>query len=1171
LFLFYLFKNSKMKRAFDGARRGDRSADKPDDRHVLEQMSAISTTTTSKETSDLMRNNPESVIVVDLRATHPEYEPFDELYVLSVRAESASAPPLPPSCASWTLTVRPSNSSNSSQVDDDEIVLASSSFGGFDVGDMHEFFVRWPHAACVPKKGMAVRCASAVDASIFFTGTLASFTDKVGLPRLVHASSFASSSGSVSSSDSASCAPYMMNPDNEPLESMRAFVPLWKQCKTWQPHGLAEVVHAMRVLIDRYSKNASLPPTHVFLDSGKAHVRWEDVPRWHAGIAASLQSGHTCFVTELRTPFYREFVDFDLVQPEKLRASQIEELARTALVALRQFFPAKAADDPIFYAIVCSTGYKAKFASRIDEVKHARGLVAASKLTNTSLSAEEAAPYERMRRCGAAIIPIAWKTGVHVIYPNMYVNDAMALFMREAIIYTLRSAFGTRVTPCNDWEDVVDKSVYGGSGLRMIGNLKADKCPQCYSAKRVGRPTECSSCEDELKFACNIELHWPRVSASEFRKDAKAGVDCPTCGGVGRVNTGRPYMPMLVMDSLGVRRTELEEVYRRDFLRLVDDTSLRWRGVPWKTSNAASIRAQLCSDVLGATTAAVLARTAEGKDKDRDSSRGRDETKKSVTQQQLRAAVTHAAASACRLHLHEDLGDEAMIASCAAAHAAVADAAVELFSLDTRMTSEMATDAVMAKWDALAHVPSLPAPDETGDGSTSTASTAVTTDALFVYEQPPLQGWVLPAGALRPSDSVDAEVGFKAARRAPTPVSSSAGGAASSAALATATARALLAKSGRGMTVVLEGGDPLAAMLQEFIRVSAGGKYRDLVVDAAIRTNKERTIFWVNVRGRNQNYCGNIGGEHRSNRIFFEFSAAGMCTRCHKQGEPTPAMKYGACEKYRSSSVPLTPQLKVALFPKHVAKTASLLAKPRELPWDAAAADGDVRAQDSMNKSGSGKVSVVAMRLLEHGDRLSLQLFGRPWSSSVKCKDNTRIVSISNVAAFETRAALGASASVKPPSTAAFIGVDYSLLGQGARARDDDSRDHSTTTTHKHEQQQPVAFARDRDAIDKQATMIAHFVARTTDISALGQISSLCDAPTDDATRHTAATRVLHAFSKHVVAQRRARLVSVSRLASSASSAPSSSPAAAAASALLVPAPPRFRGLRIYKDESNLI
>lgn len=389
--------------------------------------------------------------------------------------------------------------------------------------------------------------------------------------------------------------PYMMNPHEAPNYAIRAFVPLWKQLKVTRT-ALTSVINGLRVMITKWNnEKKDLVETHVALNQGKMHVPWgKPMKMLHAGLALALQSGMECWITEIKTPWYRYFADFDFVQPEKLVQRQIEALVFVVQRAVRRFFPNKSADDPLFYAIVCSTGYKPVFKDKMAERAYHTGMAAAAVLNKEDshlMSANDRATF--LRHVDAMPKPVAWKTGVHMLWVSLYVNNNMALIMRETVIFELAKTFGVRVEPMNDWTDVVDVTVYKGSGLRMVGNRKSDPCPQCKGAHRVNKPAECVHCVDSDKHECSIHLHWTPLK----KKDAEAGygIVCPTCDGNGRVDTGRPYMPMLVVDSQGYRRRQLEEVYCRDFVRLINDTSIRWRGVPWAASTKAERDRAACA------------------------------------------------------------------------------------------------------------------------------------------------------------------------------------------------------------------------------------------------------------------------------------------------------------------------------------------------------------------------------------------------------------------------------------------------------------------------------------------------------------------------------------------------------------------------------------------------
>ena len=143
------------------------------------------------------------------------------------------------------------------------------------------------------------------------------------------------------------------------------------------------------------------------------------------------------------------------------------------------------------------------------------------------------------------------KTGVHLIWPNIFVTRDDALNMRESIVVELEKEFGKRVHPLNSWQDVVDSSVYGsgntgtkGSGLRMLGSRKTDLCDICKGKRK-------------------LKLQ----NGGEKR--------CEKCIGNGRLDTGRPYFALCILDTFGQRDLKAEENYRRSLYDLILDTKIR--------------------------------------------------------------------------------------------------------------------------------------------------------------------------------------------------------------------------------------------------------------------------------------------------------------------------------------------------------------------------------------------------------------------------------------------------------------------------------------------------------------------------------------------------------------------------------------------------------------------
>lgn len=62
------------------------------------------------------------------------------------------------------------------------------------------------------------------------------------------------------------------------------------------------------------------------------------------------------------------------------------------------------------------------------------------------------------------------KTGIHLVFQNVYVDSQTALSFRRAIIHTSNPNLDLTL----QWDDILDSQVYTSAGLRMLGSQKKD-------------------------------------------------------------------------------------------------------------------------------------------------------------------------------------------------------------------------------------------------------------------------------------------------------------------------------------------------------------------------------------------------------------------------------------------------------------------------------------------------------------------------------------------------------------------------------------------------------------------------------------------------------------------------------------------------------------------------
>lgn len=157
------------------------------------------------------------------------------------------------------------------------------------------------------------------------------------------------------------------------------------------------------------------PGTHVLMSGGILYVPPEETDEFYREYIGSINSGTKLYVVEQKTERFKFFVDLDYKAPEKLKDED-----------LLQF---------------CSVIHSALETRSQCVIARARPRVVGS---DTPLI----------------------KSGVHIHWPDLIVTRTQALNFRSKIVMSLSSDFAF------DWDKVIDASVYGGSGLRMLWSHK---------------------------------------------------------------------------------------------------------------------------------------------------------------------------------------------------------------------------------------------------------------------------------------------------------------------------------------------------------------------------------------------------------------------------------------------------------------------------------------------------------------------------------------------------------------------------------------------------------------------------------------------------------------------------------------------------------------------------
>lgn len=203
--------------------------------------------------------------------------------------------------------------------------------------------------------------------------------------------------------------------------------------------------------------------THLRMDGGKFAIpplRIAEFARYYAVSALILKERN--YVSECRTNVFKLYIDLDLYADGPV---DYETTIRRYISAIQEVIP---------QFLVQNTA---------DELPLSPEMLHVLVLT--------AKPTE-CQKGGVS----KTKTGVHLVWPQIHVNQSIALQLRHGLICFMLKTFEERMgTLENAWCDVIDESVYTSSGLRMIGSRKAQTCKVCDGHGFIRYPeNECTEC-----------------------------------------------------------------------------------------------------------------------------------------------------------------------------------------------------------------------------------------------------------------------------------------------------------------------------------------------------------------------------------------------------------------------------------------------------------------------------------------------------------------------------------------------------------------------------------------------------------------------------------------------------------------------------------------------------
>lgn len=314
--------------------------------------------------------------------------------------------------------------------------------------------------------------------------------------------------------------------------------------------------------------------THTLYDGGICVVPDDRVLEAREKLAADCTNtfeGGDCqhspaMVSEYCTMITRFYLDFDFISPyEQIRPQPgaVELPAESHLTF---------AQTILFWIRRCQAIVRRCFP--LEPPESERLLCIGMRSTRHRGSDKHLKDYELWRRTtlvqGSDQKEQVYKYGVHLVFPNLYVDREQMLLMRQMCVDDFSQHYGELgpweghrhlgwgvvkdfSTNYRDfWDKTIDDGIYGRSpgtgGLRMPGMLKMKKCSDCKGASRIPSRTT------------TVTLARPQ---------------CPTCGHNGRIIDPWFYVPSHYVDGKGNSDGSFVDKLNEDTQLLVEQVSLR--------------------------------------------------------------------------------------------------------------------------------------------------------------------------------------------------------------------------------------------------------------------------------------------------------------------------------------------------------------------------------------------------------------------------------------------------------------------------------------------------------------------------------------------------------------------------------------------------------------------
>jgi|LakMenEpi03Aug12_release.lakeMendotaPanAssembly.Ray.scaffolds.fasta_scaffold00964_52 hypothetical protein len=187
------------------------------------------------------------------------------------------------------------------------------------------------------------------------------------------------------------------------------------------------------------TKNENKKHTHLCLDGGRLCITQSLHAEFITQYSNGISDNERYYICEVPTDVHRMYCDLDFIDTDIYTMEKIKNVVKIISSVVKRFY------DDVFNITVCMTSPK-------NVVRDRQKMV---------------------------------KTGVHLIWENLFVNRKNALNLSKQFITALVNACGER-PEYNKWESVIDESVYSetNASLRMVGSAKISKKKKTHESTK---------------------------------------------------------------------------------------------------------------------------------------------------------------------------------------------------------------------------------------------------------------------------------------------------------------------------------------------------------------------------------------------------------------------------------------------------------------------------------------------------------------------------------------------------------------------------------------------------------------------------------------------------------------------------------------------------------------